>query len=343
MLLVDFINVGYGDSVLVRDTGESGPDCPGNKTPRGPFTLLIDSGDTNTGAAYPYSMRVGAADFLRREGITAIDLLLLTHLHRDHIGGLKEIMENAAVKELWTNYLPGFPVENLELRQDARWDSDSSDTFFALNLYFDMVKELHSKGTVFRVLNSIGDPPFFSKQLGEELFIECTFGDSALYRRQNELVSDILLRKTGDAGGEYLHDKIRKLNSILNDTSIRVTLKYKDAVIALPGDVSASSWLREAPQKCTVLKVPHHGHRDGLSEELVLLLKPEYFVLSVSNDRKDSCPHPDSVGIIKKSAKKCFVTDALSLPDAAEKLFHSSVRFEFDEGLIFAGSYRCRG
>jgi beta-lactamase superfamily II metal-dependent hydrolase len=344
MLSVDFINVGYGDSILVRDTGERRSACPADGIPHGPFTLLIDCGDTDTGAAYPNSHRVSAADFLKREGVAAIDVLLLTHLHRDHIGGLPKIMENAAIKELWTNCLPGFSAGKIEMRQSAHWDIDSSNTAFALNLYLDTLEKLHAKGTSFRVLNGIGDSPSFSKQLGEEFFIECSFADSAVYQRQNELAADILSRKNGmtDAQDEYLHEKTKELNSILNDSSIRVTLKYKDAVIALPGDVSASSWLRKPSRECTVLKVPHHGHRDGMSEELVSLLKPEYFVLSVSNDRKDPCPHPDSVDIIKRCAKKCFVTDALSIPHVAEKKFHSSVRFEFEDGVIFAGSHTCR-
>jgi hypothetical protein len=205
-----------------------------------------------------------------------------------------------------------------------------------------MIEKLNAKGTAFRLLNSAAYSPSFSKRFGEELFVECTFADPLIYRRQNELVSGILSHENDrDVQSEFLHDKIKNLNSILNDSSIRVSLRYKDAVIALPGDTAASSWLRNSPSKCTVLKVPHHGHRDGISEELVSVLKPEYSVLSVSNDRKDLCPHPDSVGIIKKNVKKCFVTDALSIPGLTEGIFHSSVRFEFDEGLIFAGSHMC--
>ncbi|MDR3161791.1 MAG: MBL fold metallo-hydrolase [Spirochaetaceae bacterium] len=334
MLSVDFINVGYGDSILARDTGEG---------ERGPFTLLIDSGDTNTGAAYPNSCRINAADFLKQEGVTEIDVLLLTHLHRDHIGGLPKIIENTVVKELWTNYIPDFPTGKTEVRQGTHWDDAGKDTAFSLNLYLDILEKLRATGTIFRVLNSTVTPSF-SKRIGERFFIECAFADSILYRRQNELAADIFSRKknTVDTKDEYLYNKIKNLNSILNDSSIRVTLKHKDTVIALPGDVSASSWLRNQPKKCTVLKIPHHGHRDGMSEELVSFLRPEYFVLSVSNDRKDACPHSDSVAIIKKYAKKCFVTDALSIPLVAEKKFHSSVRFKFEDGIIFAGSHRCR-
>ena len=78
MLLLDFINVGYGDAILVRDMDA-------------PFTMLVDCGDVSVGDGGPDSMRISAADYLRREGIRELDLLVLTHLHRDHCGGLENV------------------------------------------------------------------------------------------------------------------------------------------------------------------------------------------------------------------------------------------------------------
>ena len=90
MLLLDFINVGYGDAILIRDTEE-------------PFTMLVDCGDVSVGNGGPDSKRIPASDYLRREGIETLDLLVLTHLHRDHSGGLAEVISAARVRELWTN------------------------------------------------------------------------------------------------------------------------------------------------------------------------------------------------------------------------------------------------
>ena len=93
MLQIDFINVGYGDSILVRDTEAS-------------FSMLVDCGDVHVGQSRPDGLRTAAANYLRREGVETLDLLVLTHLHLDHAGGLAQLLPGIRVRELWTNYLP---------------------------------------------------------------------------------------------------------------------------------------------------------------------------------------------------------------------------------------------
>ena len=84
MLLVDFINVGYGDAILLRETET-------------PFAMLVDCGDARIGRSRPDGRRITAADYLRREGIRELDLLVLTHLHLDHAGGLTHLLPGAGI------------------------------------------------------------------------------------------------------------------------------------------------------------------------------------------------------------------------------------------------------
>ena len=93
MLLADFINVGYGDAILLRERET-------------PFTMLVDCGDVHIGRSRPDGQRITAADYLRREGIRELDVLVLTHLHLDHAGGLAHLLPEVRVREFWTNYLP---------------------------------------------------------------------------------------------------------------------------------------------------------------------------------------------------------------------------------------------
>jgi competence protein ComEC len=69
-LRVYFLDVGQGDSELILF---------------GNTTILIDAGDTDQGD------RV-VAD-LQRLGVTRIDLLVATHAHADHIGGMREVLD----------------------------------------------------------------------------------------------------------------------------------------------------------------------------------------------------------------------------------------------------------
>jgi len=71
-LVVDVLDVGQGDAVLVRAGGK---------------TALIDAG-----------VRQGrVAEQLKRLGVTRLDLVVATHPHRDHVGGLVDVLEQLEV------------------------------------------------------------------------------------------------------------------------------------------------------------------------------------------------------------------------------------------------------
>ena len=78
-LQVHFIDVGQGDSVFIQ-----APDGT---------TALIDGGSDNS-LAYQY---------LLRHGINRIDVLIVSHPHADHMGGLIEIIQNIPVGSVWTS------------------------------------------------------------------------------------------------------------------------------------------------------------------------------------------------------------------------------------------------
>ena len=78
-LVVSFIDVGQGDSILVE--------APDGKT------ALIDGGSAGS----------GALAFLQDQGIKSIDIMIATHPDEDHIGGLVEVLNAMPVKEVITN------------------------------------------------------------------------------------------------------------------------------------------------------------------------------------------------------------------------------------------------
>jgi competence protein ComEC len=97
--LVQFIDVGQGDSILIR-------------TPYGRH-LLIDGGGTLTfrKAGEEWKIRkdpyeVGnklLAPLLKKRGIHQLDLVVLTHEDADHFGGLQAIIEQISVKQFLFN------------------------------------------------------------------------------------------------------------------------------------------------------------------------------------------------------------------------------------------------
>ena len=79
---VDVLDVGQGDSILIQ-------------SPEGK-SVLIDGG---TG-------KVDVVPLLRARGIEELNMVVGTHAHADHIGGIDEVFEAIPVKLYLDNGLP---------------------------------------------------------------------------------------------------------------------------------------------------------------------------------------------------------------------------------------------
>lgn len=84
-LTVYFIDVGHGDSILIR-------------SPEGK-TMLIDAGLPEASPA--------VLQTLRDVNVTSLDILLATHSHKDHIGGMTPVLAAFPVGEVIYNGVPG--------------------------------------------------------------------------------------------------------------------------------------------------------------------------------------------------------------------------------------------
>lgn len=88
-LEVYFLDVGQGDSALIRHTGGEGA-----------WTMLIDTGE--------YAYADGLTDYLRDLGVERIDALVCTHPHTDHMGCMARIVQRFDVGGF---YMPQVPEE----------------------------------------------------------------------------------------------------------------------------------------------------------------------------------------------------------------------------------------
>ncbi|MBI5403765.1 MAG: DNA internalization-related competence protein ComEC/Rec2 [Ignavibacteriae bacterium] len=94
-----FINIDYGEKLRITFLYSGQGDCTLLETPDG-STILIDCGTkefrNNSGEST-------ITPYLKRRGISKIDLLILTHLHNDHIGGIEPILKNFKITKIITN------------------------------------------------------------------------------------------------------------------------------------------------------------------------------------------------------------------------------------------------
>jgi competence protein ComEC len=77
-LTVKVLDIGQGDAILIRVAGQ---------------TVLVDTGDIEH--------RDKMVAYIKKEGITTIDKVIITHPHADHLGGMPGILENFKVGQIY--------------------------------------------------------------------------------------------------------------------------------------------------------------------------------------------------------------------------------------------------
>ena len=92
-LSVEFYDVGKADAMLIT-------------TPQG-MRILIDAATNKEGKAL--------AERFDRAGITRIDMMIITHYDKDHVGGADKILENVAVRQVI------MPVYDKESKQHTQF------------------------------------------------------------------------------------------------------------------------------------------------------------------------------------------------------------------------------
>ncbi|MHC1759165.1 MAG: ComEC/Rec2 family competence protein [Negativicutes bacterium] len=77
-LTVKVLDIGQGDAILIKADGQ---------------TVLVDTGDVGT--------RDKLIALLKKENLTTIDKVIITHPHADHLGGMPEVMENFKIGRIY--------------------------------------------------------------------------------------------------------------------------------------------------------------------------------------------------------------------------------------------------
>lgn len=312
MLVLDFINVGNGDSTLIREMDGS--------TLK--FAMLVDCGhdalrrDDHPAPTDPQSQRIYTGDFLRKHGVTKLDLLILTHFHRDHIGGLSRVLEAVEVGELVCTYLP--PGNNTPLNPDGdmRLPKGARNLLRCIEYYASALRSYPDR--IANMTQLTGDRRE-DRQLTENLSLEILCGEPSLYLRQKAVYDAVF------AGQRNTYDLLHWAKA-MNVSSLRQRIHYKGRDIVLGGDAYAVVWESDSAAPCEILKVPHHGSLSSTTRKLLQQLRPKTAVVSVAAGRPDERPHPYIISLLREFTEDVRFTDAVDIPGLVEPLFHESVQ-----------------
>jgi beta-lactamase superfamily II metal-dependent hydrolase len=103
-----------------------------------------------------------------------------------------------------------------------------------------------------------------------------------------------------------------------NNNSVGIRVKYGSFSMLLPGDSEGPErrwWLQNHPelvQNCTILKLAHHGSRNGTDARWLAAVRPELAVASMGRYNEFGHPHPETINLLKRKEIPLLRTDQLS-------------------------------
>jgi competence protein ComEC len=250
-LVIRFLDVGQGDAILLQ-------------TPSGK-NILVDAGDKGMG-------RSVVVPVLRNFGINRLDLVILTHPHADHFGGMDEVIEGIQVDAFGESPLGVHDGEVSRGARDGPQPNSSQSYQYLLNL----VAARHIRHLFFKSGDhfSCGEINFYI--LGpppEGIQSESSLND-------NSIVMKIVYGKyafllTGDA------------------------------------EKSAEQYLLSLPLNLhsQILKVGHHGSRTASSPEFLAAVRPKIAVISCGRRNKFRHPHKITLNNLAGAGMRVLRTD----------------------------------
>ncbi|MCU6707639.1 DNA internalization-related competence protein ComEC/Rec2 [Paenibacillus sp. J5C_2022] len=264
---ISFLDVGQGDAALIR-------------TPSGKH-ILIDGGGTVSFRKPGEEWRerrdpfeVGAkvvVPLLMKRGVKQIDLLVISHLDSDHIGGLRAVADVIPIKRAWWNGTVKQASDAMELLQDLL-DNDVPLQAPALGdtLQLDAHTELLVLGQGEERNDTI---PLVQDQNEASLVVAVS-----LYGRTFLFAGDI--------------------NSATEGLIIRNAIELSGRKGNEPSRIGID-----------VLKLAHHGSRYSTSDEWLAYWRPNAVVVSVGAYNTYGHPHPHVLDRVKASGAELWRTD----------------------------------
>lgn len=292
-----------GDSILIKTY-----DSKYNE-----IIILIDGGTPST---FEYSLKKHLKE------TSKIDLLILTHIDNDHIGGLTNFFKNSLINkieigEIWYNqpdiefYEPKSDKALISVPQAEDWKNlirEKKKDVVIKEITTDN-NTINIKGLEFIILSPTSE---IKKKLYEVWLKE---RNKPKEQELKSLISTI--KPSYSKSLEELNEiEFKPKNSIKNDiynsSSIAFLLKCFDLSILLLADSRAEvifenlknlGFSKTKPLEVDFFKISHHGSLNNTSQELLSLIKSNNYIIS-TNGGTSNHKHPSRETIARIVCKK---------------------------------------
>lgn len=263
---VTWINVGYGDAVLFQS--ENG------------YTTLLDGGSNLPQEFAGDSFRIKGLEYLQSHGITHIDSVIISHIHEDHVCGLKNILDSIPADK----YFVPYPVEIFLDRPKLKPEDYAANSVFlytnALNDYCDIISKAKAAG---RPINVIKPGDKFN--LTDDLRIEVLAPKST---NISEYIAKLQKAYSSKDKAE-ITKMLTQLDATSNATSLLLKVKAGNSTYLMAADSCPREWDEvdvTVLENVNVLKLPHHGQKDSVQESIMSRMPLDYVITTASSDRR---------------------------------------------------------
>ncbi len=249
------LDVGQGDGIFMK-----GP--KGN-------TYLIDGGSSDVKKVGQYRLE----PFLKSQGVSKLDYVLISHGDGDHMNGVEELIERQDI---------GVKIGTLVLPVKEVWD--------------ETLEELAGKARNHGIRVVVIEP---GQSIREgEMVITCIQpGNVEIKSEDAESRQEKAVPETGNTGlgSTGLESG--------NEASMVLAVQYGEFDMLFTGDVEGegekqlTKELEESYLDCTweVLKVAHHGSKNSSTEEFLRQVQPAYALISAGQGNRYGHPHQETV------------------------------------------------
>jgi beta-lactamase superfamily II metal-dependent hydrolase len=324
-LTATFFDVGHGDSIVVER------DDP-------PLFSVVDCNlNLSRGETEPKAYR-----YLKSKGVTELDTVVLTHLHKDHYTGLEFFLRDFDIRVL---RVPPFLSRN---------DKTHDKILKRLSAKIQEEIERSTDEFVFRPAYSLAY--ILAYVTANEDRVEEAAGKHNITRLCgfDAFISLPLPRIKGE-----LHSKVQSHGSTsntfpeMNAASVVLTVEHGGHRVTLAGDSTLEQWSEHKRQmerdrvtsvNATVLKVPHHGSRHNNDESLYeYVFKKTGRRLSIVSANGATHPHDEYFELVNKFGLEPYCT-SLAEQCRAQNLIRLTGQTQLpDTTRPFLDNYRAEG
>lgn len=255
-LTAHFIDVGQGDCILIQFNDKS---------------ILIDGGTQDMGPR--------VEEYLRSQNITGLDLLILTHPHDDHIGGLITVLEDLPVKKAI--------------------DSGENDSSFIYKRFRSLIEKQNIS--------------YAAVHAGQEIDLDPALKIEVLWPPSGGISGELNWSMQAASRIPWESYAVRALSGEINQNSLMLKIVYDRISLLLMGDADTVVESSLVSSGCNlssqILKVGHHGGTSASSPDFLKRVGPAVSIIEVGEGNYYGYPTQKTLHALHVVGSRIYRTD----------------------------------